>query len=218
MVKMKTMKIMLVMLFCVISKAEAQQMKEWINQKKTQTEYLIQQIAANQVYMEYLKKGYRIARDGLNTISSFKRGEFNLHDAFFQSLKTVNPEVKRYIRVTETVDLQRKIVQEYSKLLKVLTASDAFTVAELDYVRRVLGRLLDDCGLILDELITVTTNGKLEMKDDERMARIDKLFSDMQDKYTFSQSFSGKTKAIAAGLLQEKNEVKTSRALHGVND
>lgn len=206
------------LLLSTVSMSNAQKMKEWVNQKKTQVEYLVLQIAANQVYLEYVKKGYRIARDGLNTISSFKRGEFNLHDAFFQSLKTVNPEVKRYIRVTETVDLQRKIVQEYSKLLKVLAANDAFTVTELDYVRRVFGRLLDDCGLILDELITVTTNGKLEMKDDERMARIDKLFSDMQDKCTFSQSFSGETKAMAAGRLQEKNEVKTSRALHGIND
>lgn len=215
---MKRMTILICILFSTVSVSNAQKMKEWVNQKKTQVEYLVLQIAANQVYLEYVKKGYRIARDGLNTISSFKRGEFNLHDTFFQSLKTVNPEVKRYIRVTETVDIQREIVQEYSKLLKVLTASDAFTVAELDYVRRVFGRLLDDCGLILDELITVTTNGKLEMKDDERMARIDKLFSDMQDKYTFSQSFSGETKAMAAGRLQEKNEVKTSRALHGVND
>lgn len=205
-------------LLSTVSMSNAQKMKEWVNQKKTQVEYLVLQIAANQVYLEYVKKGYRIARDGLNTISSFKRGEFNLHDAFFQSLKTVNPEVKRYGRIAETVDLQRKIVQEYSKLLKVLTVSDAFTVEELDYVRRVFSRLLDDCGLMLDELITVTTNGKLEMKDDERMARIDRLFSDMQDKYTFSQSFSGETKAMAAGRLQEKNEVKTSRALHGIND
>jgi len=205
-------------LLSTVSVSNAQKMKEWVNQKKTQVEYLVLQITANQVYLEYVKKGYRIARDGLNTISSFKRGEFNLHDAFFQSLKTVNPEVKRYIRVTETVDLQRKIVQEYSKLLKVLAANDAFTVAEVAYVRRVFGRLLDDCELILDELITVTTNGKLKMKDGERMARIDKLFSDMQDKYAFSQSFSGETKAMAAGRLQEKNEVKTSRALHGIND
>ncbi|UTA69034.1 TerB family tellurite resistance protein [Emticicia sp. 21SJ11W-3] len=215
---MKRMKILMCILLSTVSVSNAQKMKEWVNQKKTQVEYLVLQIAANQVYLEYVKKGYRIARDGLNTISSFKRGEFNLHDAFFQSLKTVNPEVKRYVRIAETVDLQRKIVQEYSKLLKVLTANDAFTVEELDYVRRVFSRLLDDCGLMLDELITVTTNGKLEMKDDERMARIDKLFSDMQDKYTFSQSFSGETKTMAAGRLQEKNDLNTSRALHGIND
>ena len=215
---MKRMTILICILFSTVSVSNAQKMKEWVNQKKTQVEYLVLQIAANQVYLEYVKKGYRIARDGLNTISSFKRGEVNLHDTFFQSLKTVNPEVKRYVRVAETIDIQKKIVQEYNKLFKVLIASDAFSATELDYMRRVFGRLLDDCRLILDELITVTTNGKLEMKDDERMARIDRLFSDMQEKYTFSQSFSGETKAMAAVRLQEKNEVKTSRALHGINN
>ncbi|HEY1055158.1 MAG TPA: hypothetical protein VGE24_08490 [Emticicia sp.] len=215
---MKTMKIMLMVLFGMISKAEAQQLKEWINQKKTQTEYLIQQIAANQVYLEYLKKGYRIAQDGLNIISFFKKGEFDLHDAFFQSLKTVNPEIKRYVRVLETIELQRKIVQTYNQLLATHTVNDTFSASELGYIRKVFSRLLDDCGLILDELIIVTSKGKMEMKDDERLARINKLFSDMQDKYTFSESFSAEAKVMAANRLQEKNEVKTSRVLHGLND
>lgn len=215
---MKKVMLMIMLLFSTASIAQAQRLKEWVSQKKTQTEYLILQIAANKVYLEYLKKGYRIARDGLNTISSFKRGEFDLHDAFFKSLKNVNPEVKRYVRVAETIDLQRKIVREYNRVLAQLAASGAFTAEELGYVRGVFKRLLDDCELVLDELVTVITGGKLEMKDDERMARIDKLFLDMQDKYTFCQNFSGEAKAMAAARLQEKNEVETSRALHDIND
>ncbi|PLK45283.1 hypothetical protein C0V77_07025 [Emticicia sp. TH156] len=202
----------------MVSIANAQIVKEWINQKKTQTEYLIQQIAANQVYLEFLKKGYKIAKDGLNIVSSFKHGEFKLHDTFFQSLQTVNPEVKRYVRVRETIELQRKIMQVYNQLLAALRTSDAFSTTELNYTRQVFGRLLDNCEMILDELITVTVNGKLTMKDDERIERIDRLFLHMQDNYTFSQSFSGEAKAMAVDRLQKKNEVITSRALHGVNN
>lgn len=208
----------LLILFSTGSMAEAQRLKEWVSQKKTQTEYLILQIAANKAYMELLKKGYRIAKDGLNTISSFKRGEFDLHDAFFKSLKNVNPEVKRYVRIAETIELQRKIIREYNRMLPQLAASDALTVDELGYVQGVFKRLLDDCEIVLDDLVTVITSGKLEMKDDERVARIDRLFLDMQDKYTFCQNFSGEAKAMAAARVQEKNETITSRALHGLNE
>lgn len=208
----------LMILFFTGSMAEAQRLKEWVSQKKTQTEYLILQIAANKAYLELLKKGYRIAKDGLNTISSFKKGEFDLHDAFFKSLKNVNPEVKRSVRIAETIELQRKIVREYNRMLPQLAASDALTADELGYVQGVFKRLLDDCEIVLDDLVTVVTSGKLEMKDDERTARIDRLFLDMQDKYTFCQNFSGEAKAMAAARVQEKNETITSRALHGLNE
>ena len=215
---MKRAIMILMILFFTGSMAEAQRLKEWVSQKKTQTEYLILQIAANKAYLELLKKGYRIAKDGLNTISSFKKGEFDLHDAFFKSLKNVNPEVKRSVRIAETIELQRKIVREYNRMLPQLAASDALTADELGYVQGVFKRLLDDCEIVLDDLVTVVTSGKLEMKDDERTARIDRLFLDMQDKYTFCQNFSGEAKAMAAARVQEKNETITSRALHGLNE
>lgn len=214
---MKKVIMILMALLSTGSIAQAQRLKEWVSQKKTQTEYLIFQIAANKVYLELVKKGYGIAKDGLNTISSFKKGEFDLHDAFFKSLKSVNPEVKRYGRVTETIGLQRKIVSGYNRTISQLAASDAFTADELSYVRGVFKRLLGDCELVLEDLVTVITSGKLEMKDDERMARIDKLFLDMQDKYTFCQHFSGQAKTMAAARIQDKTEVVIGRVLHGVN-
>ena len=45
----------------------AQTLAEWVSQKVTQKKYLLQQIAALQVYSGYLSKGYSIAKDGLNT-------------------------------------------------------------------------------------------------------------------------------------------------------
>ena len=42
----------------------------------------------------------------------------------------------------------------------------------------------------IDEFIAVTTSNELEMKDDERLKRIDTLYNDMQGKYTFAQSFA----------------------------
>ncbi len=48
--------------------ANAQTWDEWFKQKKTQKKYLVQQIAALRVYLDYLKKGYTVVHNGLNTI------------------------------------------------------------------------------------------------------------------------------------------------------
>jgi len=195
---------------------QAQTFAEWFRQKKTQKQYLIQQITALQVYIGYAQKGYSIAKEGLNTIGELKRGEFNLHTDYFNSLKSVNPKIKQYAKVADIMVMQITIIQGYSKTRRYVRESGAFNGEELDYIMRVLGRLLDDCGNTLGELIAVTTDGNLEMKDDERLERIDILYQDMTDKYTFSRSFNNETMVLAASRIKENNDVQTSRALYGI--
>ena len=46
----------------------AQTWAEWFQQKQTQKKYLIEQIAALQVYLGYAKKGYDIASKGIHLL------------------------------------------------------------------------------------------------------------------------------------------------------
>ena len=43
---------------------------------------------------------------------------------------------------------------------------DLFHGDEVDYIKRVFERLIENCDTNLDELLTIVTDGKLEMKDD----------------------------------------------------
>ena len=195
---------------------QAQNFDEWFRQKRTQKEYLIQQIAALQVYIGYAQKSYSIAQEGLNMIGDFKRGEFNLHTGYFNSLKSVNPKIKQYAKVADIIAMQVAIIKGFSRTRRQMQESGAFNGPELDYIIRVLGRLLADCENTLDELITVTTDGNLEMKDDERLKRINILYQDMTDKYTFCLSFSNETNLLAASRKKENIDIQTGRALYGL--
>jgi len=44
--------------------------------KETKINYLLQQIAANKVYIDYIEKGYKIAHSGLQTITRHKERRF----------------------------------------------------------------------------------------------------------------------------------------------
>lgn len=198
--------------------AKAQTFEEWFQQKKTQKKYLLQQIAGLQVYIGYLQKGYSIAKNGLTAIGDFKNGEFNLHSDYFNSLKNVNPRIKSYARVADIISVQVKIVQTYHQVYSQAKKSNAFTTDEINYLYRVFERLTDDCNANIDELIMLTTSGKLEMKDDERLQRIDALYNDMQDKYTFAKSFSNEAMELAAARIKAKNDVQTSRVILGIKN
>jgi hypothetical protein len=208
--------IIIILLGLFATGAKSQTFAEWFQQKKTQKKYLLQQIAALQIYISYLQKGYSIAKNGLTEISDFKNGEFNLHSDYFSSLKNVNPKIKNYARVADIISFQIKIVHTYHQAYQHAQESSAFNTDEIAYLFRVFGRLLDDCTAIIDELITLTTSGKLEMKDDERLQRIDALYKDMQNKYTFTKTFSNEVIELAAERLKEKNDVQTSRLINGI--
>lgn len=210
--------IILLLLMFATAFCKAQTLDEWVKQKETQKKYLIQQIVAFQMYLGYVQKGYSIAKNGLTSISNIKKGDFNLHRDFLGSLKSINPNVRNYTKVADIIAFQIKIVQQYKKTYKQVQATDLFNPEELHYVLNVFTILLSNCADIIDVLITVTTNDKLEMKDDERLKRIDALYLSMEDNYTFVLSFGEEAKLLAVQRMKEKKDVETSRTLNGIKN
>ncbi|KFF17744.1 hypothetical protein [Flavobacterium hydatis] len=203
-------KIFLLLLFAILISGN-------MHAQAKQQRMLLQQIAALQTYIGYAQKGYSVAKKGLNTINDFKRGEFKLHTDYLTSLKQVNPKIKKYARITEIIALQIKIIKSYKSLYPQIRQDDLFHGDEVDYIKRVFERVLDNCDDNLDELLTIVSDGTLEMKDDERIKRIDTVYQNMLDSYAFCESFGNKTKLMAVSKAKELKEAKTSRVLHGIN-
>lgn len=207
--------VLLTLLICVsFQGVRAQTFAEWFKQKKTQIKYLGQQIASLQVYAGYLEKGYHIAQTGLTTIGDIKNGEFNLHQDYFGSLKSVNPSIANDARIAAIIAMQVSIVQQYKKCYKQVQQSNLFNSNEVNYIYTVFTNLLGDCTNDLTELISVTTTGQLQLSDDERLRRIDGLYKEMQDKYSFAQSFSDETGIMIVARMKDSNDANTLNYLY----
>ena len=202
-------------LFAFLS-SNAQTFDEWFNQNSTQKKYLLQQIAALQVYLSYAKKGYNIVTGGINTIRNMKNGDLNLHRDFFNRLESVNPAIRRYAKVADIIAYQVKIIKQTKLVLQQIRETKQFTEAELDYCKQVFDTLLDECIKTVEELILVTTSGELEMKDAERLKRVDGLYADVQNKYSFTCSFSEDMGLLAVQRLGEQMEINRSKIINGV--
>jgi hypothetical protein len=192
---------------------KAQTLAELTRQKKTQIKYLLEQIAANKIYIEYLQKGFGIAQKGLNTIQNFKKGDFDLHRDFIGSLSKVNPKIKSYGKVADIIAYQLLIVKNAKNVIKSLQEGNQFSLEELDYSKAVFERLLDDCLKSMDKLFLIITPGELKMKDDERIKNIDQLYLDMQNKYAFCQSFSDECSLLAMQRISNQIEIRNSTKL-----
>jgi hypothetical protein len=207
------------LLFTVLlmsKEAPAQVIAEVFQQGQTQTKYLMQQIAALQVYIGYVQKGYSIAQKGLDDIGKIKNGDLDIHTDYFSSLRSVNPKVREYSKVAAIIRIQLDILKVYRDATDNMAKSRLFSSQEESYAAGVYKKLLDDCAATMDELAAVTTDGKLQMTDDERINRIDKLYSDMQSKYGFVRGFSDQSKLLANARAHDKNDVQAGRAINGI--
>ncbi len=182
----------LILMFFSAGQLNAQTWSEWFSQKKTQKKYLVEQLAALKMYASYLKKGYGIGSSGLNFIKDAAKGEFDLHSAFFSSLKAVNPAIKKNVRIAEILEMQIAI----NKTFLGFHGLENLTDANRRYIDLVSSNLLDDCQKDLEALLLVITSGRVALTDDERLARIDQLYLEMQQKKIFTSSFSALVQSL----------------------
>ena len=212
---MKTV-LMIIGLLVLSNLCEAQKVKEWLRQKKTQKQYLIEQIAQYKIYLELAKKGYRIAKEGLETIHDIKNGEFELHKNYMDSLRIVGAEVGKYKRIEFTGALYSRIKAVTASSENRLGQSEYISSEEFGYVRSVYSKLLADCERITNALKDVTEDGPLSMSDDERFNRIDLFYGQMQSNYSFAKAFSSEATMLAACRLREADDLKTRRAISDI--
>jgi hypothetical protein len=190
--------------------------QQGIHAQAKQRKELLLQIAALQVYIDYARKGYSAVSKGLHFIGDAKRGEVNLHGDYFTSLFKINPRVRNYYKAAEIVSMQIKIMNLYKKTCADLKAGDLFHGSELDYIERSFERLLENCSDTLDQLLVLTTDSKLELKDDQRIQRIDELHKTMLEDYNFCIYFSGDVKLLALSKSADQKDAKNIDTLYGL--
>ncbi|KAF2342880.1 hypothetical protein [Flavobacterium tistrianum] len=186
-----------------------------IGQAKQRKELLLQ-IAALQVYIDYAKKGYSAVSKGLNFIGDARKGEFSMHGDYFTSLLKINPKVRNYYKTAEIISMQFKIMKLCRKTLAELKTADLFHGSELDYIKRSFDKLLQNCSQTLDELLAVTTAAELELKDDQRIERIDLLHKTMLEDYNFCLSFSNEARLLSISKSSDKKDYRGVNELYGL--
>lgn len=192
------------MAFCISASGQSKQVK-----------VLLQQISALRTYSGYLAKGYKIAQNGLNAISNLKNGELNLRKAFYDALATVNPAVSSHARVADITELLEGIINEEEQLKTIMTTGP-FTQQEQQYANRVSGRLSGDCEKQLELLHALLTDNELEMDDAERIKRIEQIYLEMGDNYSFARNFKEEAALLSAVRQREQRDINQGRTLNGI--
>ncbi len=182
----------------------AQTWSEFFQQKKTQKRYLLEQLVALKVYAGYLEKGYKIADDGLDFIRGFKDGEFGLHEIFFRSLKTISPLISSNPRMIYIISME----QEIFRISRRNYADDLLGPSEAGFIAGVQADLGKSVKADLELLSMILEMGKLEMSEEERFERFNRLYDQVCERYQSAAGFDASVRLLLAQKKESLKELK----------
>lgn len=178
----------------------------------------IEKLAQFKQILKDMKKGYEILSSGYNTVKDLSEGNFSLHETFLDALMQVSPTVRNYKRIGDIVNYQVLLVKEYKSAFNRFRGSKNFNPEEIAYLERVYDNLFKESLRNLDELTSVITANKMRMSDDDRLASIDKIYVDMQDKLLFLRNFNNNTAVLGLQRAKERNDTQAMRNIYKLNN
>jgi hypothetical protein len=175
----------------------------------------IQKLGQFKSILSDMEKGYADLSVGYGVVKGIAQGSFNLHEVFLDGLYLVSPVVRQYVRVADILTAEERILSEYKTAYRSFSASNQFNPHELDYMLSVYNQLTKQALQQMTNLLNVITDSKLRMSDAERLAAIDRIYRDTDDKLAFLESFNRKTTMLQLQRTREQNENQTLKNLYG---
>jgi hypothetical protein len=167
--------------------------------------------------LDNMYKGYKILSQGYNRIKDIAEGNYSLHHVFLDGLLQVSPVVRNYRKIPEIVNYQLRMVAEQRDAYMRFRDDANLTESEISYLSEVYGQLITESLKNLEALTMVITASKLRMNDDERLAAIDRIHADMEDKLVFLRDFNNSTQLLIIQRAKERSGITTLRKLNDVN-
>ncbi len=187
---------LLPVLMCLGFGLQAQTLAEWTKQKKLQTSYKVNQIAALSAYLEVAKKGYEVARVGWRMVGDIQDGEFSLHTDYFGSLSAIHPMVREYPVAMEIQKVYRQINREVAWMNSFLDNQMLLDGEEVLVGRRFNRKIQSQSDLVMDELRGLTSPNVHEMEDGERLAAIDGIYMGIQELFQAIKAYNSRIRLL----------------------
>lgn len=179
---------------------------------------MLEQIAALQVQLGYVKKGYGILKNGTGLISDFKHGEFSLHRNFFDSLMVVSPAIRNSKRIPDILALYDNMEKRRQALLVLCSGERLLLPAEQHTIKFLLTDLSERADAEVGELELTLTNGKLKLSDDERLHEIERCYDRMHSMNSYQKGLQGRLISLLRLRGKAFLDTRLLRRLYGLEN
>lgn len=176
----------------------------------------IEKLAQLKSMLTSMTKGYSTLKNGYNSVIGISQNNFDLHRNFFDGLFQVSPAVKKYKKINDIISDHSLLVKEYKVANARSRSAGVFNPKELSSISNQYSVFVEQSEKNLDELLLVITPGQLRMNDEERIAVIDRVDTDMKDILKALRAFNKSNNVVMQNRQSVKKDIEVSKQIFGL--
>ncbi|GEP98567.1 hypothetical protein CCY01nite_48270 [Chitinophaga cymbidii] len=198
--------ILILLLMVLAGSVRAQLAAEWLRQNQTQRRYLAIQIAALQQYLSLARQGYQAVSGGLQVVGQIKRGEFDIHSAFFSSLQYVSPFIRRHQKVLNLAGSYASLIEHFRRMRARWETIEGFPSWKRSILVDAYLQFSDDLARDLLFLTDLLTDRRFELNDAERLEQVGHLAARQELRRARIRQLSDDFERSAAAAVRNSRE------------
>lgn len=152
----------------------------------------------------------------LDEISQWTDKQKEIYHQYFQELWKVKTAITYFKRVTEVIDKQKQLVNEYKIAYSLVRQDKHFNAQEIDHMYNVYSSIIAESLKSVDNILLVIDAFSLQMSDAHRLEIIDEASNKIDTYINDLRKFNQQTIAISLQRSKTASDALFIKNLYGI--
>ena len=176
----------------------------------------IQRIQNKTIWLQNAQKVVEneLSKLKLTEIGDWAKKQKDLYGNYFDELWKVKNTLRTYQGIKNIVAQQLLIAQEYSRAFKLSKKDKNFTIAELDFMQKVYGGILEESLKNISQVQLVITAFSTQMTDAKRLEIVQDAASNMESNLADLRQFNQQNIRASLQRAKDQNDINVVKKLY----
>ncbi len=152
----------------------------------------------------------------LEEIANWTQRQKEIYEQYFDELWRVKSFIAYYRRITEIIDKQKQLINEYKRAFALLRNDEHFTEDEIEYIHSIYTGIIDKSIKSLDQILLLVQSFTLQISDAERLELLSRSIDEIEEYSTDLRSFTQQNIALSLQRAKNLEDVETIKKLYGI--
>ena len=178
----------------------------------------IQRIQNKTIWLQNAQKVIEneLSKLRLTEIGDWAKKQKDLYGNYFDELWKIKNTLRTYQGIKNIVAQQLLIAQEYSRAFKLSKKDKNFTIAELDFMQKVYGGILEESLKNISQVQLVITAFSTQMTDAKRLEIVQDAATNMESNLADLRQFNQQNIRASLQRAKDQNDINVVKQLYGL--
>ncbi|MBE7178248.1 MAG: conjugal transfer protein TraI [Mucilaginibacter polytrichastri] len=158
----------------------------------------------------------QLSRLHLDEIAEWTEKQKSLYSEYYDELWNIRTAVAYYQAIRDLTTTQTAMIGEYQRAWSVISTDAHFTSSERGGMEKIYQGILQAAVSSLDQVLLISSAGKMQMSDAERLRLIHEAAESIRANYQDLRRFNEQNALLSLGRTKDESEIRTLRELYAL--